>query len=114
MKFYGVFVGLNQYADTSLPRLLYAEDDARSLYDYFGFEWTLLRLGPAPPRAERVIGAARRCGLQLEVVDVRAKEALDLYEAPLALIRPDQVVAWRGFGDRDAEAVVAAATGAAP
>jgi hypothetical protein len=49
--------------------------------------------------------------LDLEVVDVPATEARELYEAPLALIRPDQIVAWRGFGDADAETVVATATG---
>jgi len=83
----------------------------RSLYDSFGFEWTLLRLGPTPPPADRLRRVARRLGAGLEVVEVPSNEALSLYEAPLALIRPDQVVAWRGTSDAEAEAVVAAATG---
>jgi 2-polyprenyl-6-methoxyphenol hydroxylase-like FAD-dependent oxidoreductase len=86
-------------------------DEDRSLFDAFGFEWTLLRLGPAPPPGGRLIGAARRLGIELEVVDVPQKQARDLYEAPLALIRPDQVVAWRGSNDTDADAVAALAVG---
>lgn len=83
----------------------------RSLYDAFGFEWTLLRLGSKPPSAERLVQAARRSRLELEVVDVPSEEARELYEAPLALVRPDQVVAWRGFDDADAATVVAVSTG---
>jgi hypothetical protein len=86
-------------------------DDGLSLFDTFGFEWTLLRLGPAPPRGDRLADAAQRLGMKLEVVDVPSKEARDLYEAPLALIRPDQVVAWRGFDDARADAVAAVAVG---
>jgi 2-polyprenyl-6-methoxyphenol hydroxylase-like FAD-dependent oxidoreductase len=85
--------------------------DGRSLFDMLGFDWTLLRLGPTPPPADRLINAARRHRLELAVVDVPTGEARELYEAPLALIRPDQVVAWRGFGDHDADAVVAIAAG---
>lgn len=91
------------------PHLWLGED--RSLYDALGFEWTLLRLGPAPPPGDRLCEAARRLRVDLEVVDVPSGEARELYEAPLALIRPDQVVAWRGHGDADAEAVLAVATG---
>jgi len=35
----------------------------------------------------------------------------DLYEAPLALIGPDQMVAWRGMTAADAEGVLRQATG---
>jgi 2-polyprenyl-6-methoxyphenol hydroxylase-like FAD-dependent oxidoreductase len=94
------------------PHLWVADD--RSLFDTFGFEWTLLRLGPTPPAAERFVQAARRSRLDLEAVDVPSTEARDLYEAPLALIRPDQTVAWRGFSDADADVVVAVATGKGP
>ncbi|HWI71928.1 MAG TPA: FAD-dependent oxidoreductase [Baekduia sp.] len=85
--------------------------DDLSLYDAFGFEWTLLRLGSTPPSVDRFLRAARRFRVELEVVDVPSDEARDLYEARLALIRPDQMVAWRGFSDDDAEAVLAVATG---
>jgi hypothetical protein len=86
-------------------------DERRSLFDTFGFEWTLLRLGPAPPDGTGLVDAARRLGIELEVVDVPSKEVRDLYEAPLALIRPDQVVAWRGFDDARADAVAVVAVG---
>jgi 2-polyprenyl-6-methoxyphenol hydroxylase-like FAD-dependent oxidoreductase len=86
-------------------------DDGVSLFDTFGFEWTLLRLGPAPPDGARLVDACRRRGMELDVADVPSTEVRDLYEAPLALIRPDQVVAWRGFDDAEGEAVAAVALG---
>jgi 2-polyprenyl-6-methoxyphenol hydroxylase-like FAD-dependent oxidoreductase len=85
--------------------------DERSLYDAFSFEWTLLRLGSTPPAVDRLLSAARRLQLTLAVVDVPTREASDLYEAPLALIRPDQIVAWRGASDDAAGAILAAVTG---
>lgn len=94
------------------PHLWLAED--RSLFDDFGFEWTLLRLGSDPPAADRFVRTAQRRRLDLKLVDVPTAQARDLYEAPLALIRPDQVVAWRGFSDHDADTALAVATGRAP
>jgi 2-polyprenyl-6-methoxyphenol hydroxylase-like FAD-dependent oxidoreductase len=85
--------------------------DGRSLYDLFGFEWTLLRLGSAPPEGERVLTAARDLRIDLQVVDLPSRQAHDLYEAPIALIRPDQVVAWRGSADADAATALASALG---
>ncbi len=66
-----------------------------SLYDRFGLEFTLLVLDEAIDVAgfER---AAEETGLPLSVVRVGDTRARELYEAPLALIRPDQHVAWRG------------------
>jgi 2-polyprenyl-6-methoxyphenol hydroxylase-like FAD-dependent oxidoreductase len=83
--------------------------DGRSLYDCFGFEWTLLRL--ARHRGARLIEAAQRAGLSLEVFDLENEEARDLYAADLALIRPDQIVAWRGNEDSAAQALIARLTG---
>jgi hypothetical protein len=94
------------------PHLWLAED--RSLFDDFGFEWTLLRLGSDPPAADRFVRTAQRRRLDLKLVDVPTAQARDLYQAPLALIRPDQVVAWRGFSDHDADTALAVATGRAP
>ena len=74
--------------------------DGRSLYDCFGFEWTLLRLGAAEGR--RFIESP----LPLTVVDMKMEEARDLYQADLVLIRPDQIVAWRGSSDAEAGAVI--------
>jgi len=83
--------------------------DGRSLFDAFGFEWTLLRLGKADGAGfERT---ARQLGLDLAVFDLRTEEARELYGAELALIRPDQMVAWRGDGDSAAESVLARLTG---
>jgi 2-polyprenyl-6-methoxyphenol hydroxylase-like FAD-dependent oxidoreductase len=60
--------------------------DGRSLYDLFGFEWTLLCLADAPVLDEP------------DVKTVRLQDAAlrELYGADFALIRPDQIVAWRG------------------
>jgi Aromatic-ring hydroxylase, C-terminal len=86
-------------------------DDGRSLFDTFGFEWTLLRLGPAPPDGDRFADAARRLGIDLQVVGVPSGAAHELYEAPLALVGPDQVVAWRGPDDAHADAVLRVTAG---
>ena len=83
--------------------------DGRSLYDAFGFEWTLLRLSGKP--GTRFLEAARRRGLELQTFDAKTEEARDLYAADLALIRPDQIVAWRGSDDGNADAVLATLTG---
>lgn len=92
------------------PPHLWLDEDC-SLYDTFGIDWTLLRLGPAPPAVDRLLRAARRLRIDLKIVDVPRNETRDLYEAALALIRPDQTVAWRGSNDADAEIVFALATG---
>jgi hypothetical protein len=86
-------------------------DDGRSLYDAFGFEFTLLRLGRNAPDAAPFVAAARASGVPLTVVDVASDEARDLYAASLALIRPDQIVAWRGNTADDAADVLRKATG---
>jgi 2-polyprenyl-6-methoxyphenol hydroxylase-like FAD-dependent oxidoreductase len=69
--------------------------DGRSLFDSFGFEWTLLCLGDDQRQASAFMTAAVEAGLDLKVVSVDDEEARDLYESDLALIRPDQIVAWR-------------------
>jgi 2-polyprenyl-6-methoxyphenol hydroxylase-like FAD-dependent oxidoreductase len=66
--------------------------DGRSLYDSFGPEWTLLVLGRDPPD----VSALPTPGLDLRVVRLEDDALRALYGAPLVLIRPDQVVAWRG------------------
>jgi 2-polyprenyl-6-methoxyphenol hydroxylase-like FAD-dependent oxidoreductase len=82
-------------------------EDGRSLYDCFGFEWTLLRMGAAEGR--EFVDASGK--LDLKVVDLRTAEARDLYQADFALIRPDQVVAWRGNDARGAGQVLGKLTG---
>jgi len=80
-------------------------EDGRSLFDAFHREWTLLVLGDVD--AEPFVTAAHALRIDLEVV--RQPGLLDLYEAPLALIRPDQIVAWRGADASHAEAVLRSA-----
>lgn len=89
--------------------------DGRSLYDSFHFEWTLLALGPeSGPDAPDTRGfedAARQAGLDLKVVRHASPQLRTLYEAPLALIRPDQIVAWRGHTSEHAATVLARSIG---
>lgn len=65
-------------------------------FDLFGKDWTLLCLRSIPSETEGLRRAASRFGCVLDVVDVSGIEARELYEADFALIRPDQIVAWRG------------------
>ncbi len=80
--------------------------DGRSLYDSFNFEWTLLVLGPTPPAIAAFESQAAQHGISLGVVRHASTELLALYEAPLVLIRPDHIVAWRGHSDAGARAVL--------
>ena len=85
--------------------------DGRSLYDTLGIEFTFLRLGTKPPSATSFSDAAAAQKLPLAVVDVATDEARELYQADLALIRPDQIVAWRGNSAADAARVLRQASG---
>ena len=80
--------------------------DGRSLFDTFHSAWTLLVLGE--PTADVAIWeqAARECGMDLKVVAHPDAALLALYEAPLALIRPDHIVAWRGHEGQAASEVL--------
>ncbi len=90
----------NEYQPTAKPggRPPHAWlSETQSLYDVFGRDWTLLCLDAAPEPMTAICQAAQARGVTLEVVQAEAAaELLELYEAPLALIRPDQMVAWRG------------------
>ena len=85
--------------------------DGRSLFDLFHAEWTLLALGPHAPATDAFEAAARASETDLRVVRLPDPALRALYEAPLALIRPDQIVAWRGSDAGDAERVLARVTG---
>jgi 2-polyprenyl-6-methoxyphenol hydroxylase-like FAD-dependent oxidoreductase len=90
-----------------------ARRDGSSLYDRLGTGMTLLRLGPQPPEAGALVSAARVWGIPLSVVDIDDRDIRDLYGCDLALIRPDQHVAWRGnAAPGDATALLARAVGA--
>jgi hypothetical protein len=89
----------NSYTPTACPggRPPHAwMEDGRSLYDLFHTEWTLLALGPTPPDTSQFERAADHLRLDMRVVSLPSSDLQALYEAPLALIRPDQMVAWRG------------------
>jgi 2-polyprenyl-6-methoxyphenol hydroxylase-like FAD-dependent oxidoreductase len=85
--------------------------EGQSLYDRFGRDWTLLALGPRPPDTAPFEAAARARGLDLALVQLPQPDLLALYEAPLALIRPDQIVAWRGSTADGAREVIDRVTG---
>jgi len=86
-------------------------EDGRSLYDLFHGEWTLLALGAEPPSTANFETQARAMGIDLAVVRLPQSSLRDLYDAPLALIRPDQVVAWRGTSATSAADVLAQVLG---
>lgn len=104
----------NDYVPTACPGgrppHLWLEDGG-SLYDRFGFDWTVLRIGETAPSAQGFVDAAARREVSLEVVEVVHPDARALYGADLVLIRPDQIVAWRGASAADAKAVLAQALG---
>jgi 2-polyprenyl-6-methoxyphenol hydroxylase-like FAD-dependent oxidoreductase len=67
----------------------------RSLYDALGWGYTLLRTDPAVG-VQALLDAAALRGVPLQVLDLPAGAASDLYPQKLVLARPDQHVAWRG------------------
>jgi 2-polyprenyl-6-methoxyphenol hydroxylase-like FAD-dependent oxidoreductase len=91
-------------------------DDVRgmgsSLFDKLGRGFTLLRFNPAAADTAALERAAAARGIPLAILDVTLPEARELYGRDLALIRPDQYIAWRG--DRlpdDLAALLARVTG---
>jgi hypothetical protein len=86
-------------------------DDGCSILDHFAKGFTLLVLGSATddmkPNIQAFEDAAGRFGMPLTVVAIADEAAADLYDAKLALIRPDLMVAWRGGGgDADAARIL--------
>jgi len=80
-------------------------DDGTSLFDRFGLGWTLLRLGDDAPAGDTLITQAMDRGLDLTVLTLTEPRLRALYGAPLVLIRPDQIIGWRGHGEINAAAV---------
>ena len=83
----------------------------RSLFDVLGPGFTLLRMGSYAPPAAPLVATARQRGIPLTVVDIELPEGRNLYESDLALIRPDQHVAWRGDEIPDAGELLTRVTG---
>lgn len=92
------------------PHVWIARGD--SLFDHVGPGFTMLRIGGAAPSVRAIEIAARERGIPLNVVTVDRIEARDLYGCDLALIRPDQHVAWRGNAlPEDSDDLLARVTG---
>lgn len=72
-------------------------EDGSSLYDHFGQGFTMLVLAPeARAEAGKAKEQAQRLNIPFEIFETSNRAVIDLYEQPLALVRPDQHVAWRG------------------
>jgi len=70
--------------------------DGVSIYDRFGREFTLLKLGENAGDTSAIENAADARRLPLTVVPISEPAALEAYEGyHLVLVRPDQHVAWR-------------------
>ncbi|MBO0838169.1 MAG: FAD-dependent monooxygenase, partial [Actinobacteria bacterium] len=70
-------------------------DDRRSLFDRLGSGYTLLCFG-ASTEAARLAGAAAARHLPLAIEDVEEPRVAALFGSRLALVRPDQILAWHG------------------
>jgi hypothetical protein len=87
--------------------------DGASLFDRLGMDWSLLVLSPPQGSSESLDpdvvalqAAATARGVSVKVVRLDEPGLLALYEAPLTLIRPDHIVAWRGQQVDKATAVI--------
>ena len=88
--------------------------DRSSLFDHFGPGFTLLSMARARGEEARALAeAAAKRGVPLKLLTLDSKAARELYGASLALVRPDQHVAWRGDRLNDPDALLATVTGSA-
>jgi 2-polyprenyl-6-methoxyphenol hydroxylase-like FAD-dependent oxidoreductase len=86
--------------------------DGASLFDHFGAGFCLLATAPGAETSP-MEQAARAAGVPLRVLAPEDARLPALYGARMALIRPDQHVAWRGDGFMgDAAAIMDRARGA--
>jgi 2-polyprenyl-6-methoxyphenol hydroxylase-like FAD-dependent oxidoreductase len=74
--------------------------DSVSLFDRFGADVTLLQTGPADVGA--LLSTAASLRIPMKHLRIDDHELARLYGAPLALIRPDQHIAWCGDSVDDA------------
>jgi 2-polyprenyl-6-methoxyphenol hydroxylase-like FAD-dependent oxidoreductase len=85
--------------------------DGRSLYDVLGLDFTLLQFGSTPVDATPFRAEAQVLNMPLTIVPIPGADTRDLYGTDLALIRPDQIVAWRGNSSVQAADVLRRAVG---
>lgn len=83
--------------------------DGSSLFDHFGHGFTLLMLADADPGP--LIAAATAQGVPMKPLALPHEGLAHLYGARLAVIRPDQHVAWRGDTVHDAASIIAVVRG---
>lgn len=89
----------NEYIPTTTPggRLPHRWlDGERSLYDLLGFEWTVLAPEHLQGEAQVLADAGASAGLDVKVLVLKADQVDGLLANGMLLVRPDQVVAWRG------------------
>jgi len=83
-----------------------------SLFDRFGTGFTLLRLGASAPDAHALASAAKSLNIPFTQIDIADHDIRALYGRDLALIRPDQHIAWRAnAAPDDAAALLRRLTG---
>ncbi len=70
--------------------------DGSALFDNFGSEFTLMKLGGTKATTSAIESAAAKRGVPLKVIEVPGDPAREAYERDLVLVRPDQHIAWRG------------------
>lgn len=105
----------NEYLPTTVPggrlphRWLSGE---QSLYDLLGFEWTVLTASHQHDAAQALADAGTAAGLAVRVLALSPDEVDGLLDDGMLLVRPDQVVAWRGH-DAPAPAAIWSRVGAA-
>ncbi|WP_291023727.1 FAD-dependent oxidoreductase [Hydrogenophaga sp.] len=68
----------------------------RSLYDELGFEWTVLAPGTRRDAAQALAASGAAVGLDVKLRLCNEPEAHEALGDTVLLVRPDQVVAWRG------------------
>ena len=87
--------------------------DGSSLYDHFSDGFSLLVMDDTQDaEVDAFLAAARRMRIPLNIVRPDDPRLRSRYQASLALIRPDQHVAWRGSGpSHDPVGVLATAVG---
>ena len=87
--------------------------DGDPLSDHLGRWFTLLDFGADAADVSAIARAAVRADVPLTVVEVGHAGARELYAAPLVLVRPDHVVAWRGSSaPQDPDVLIATVRGA--
>ncbi len=70
--------------------------DGRSTIDLFGQGFTLLNFGAGQFEAGRLVDAAARQGVPLDIIEIANPHIAALYERKMVLVRPDGHSAWRG------------------